>query len=295
MKIARSNGIDIAYEERGEGEPLVLAAGIGMQLIHWPEGFLDRLAARGLRVIVYDHRDTGESTRFTSAGVPKILRMIPRVLLGFPVTAPYTIYDMADDVAGLLDALGLERAHLAGVSMGGMVAQATAIRHGGRLKSLTSLMSHPNGRPATVAKPHAVMKLLAPMPRSRVEAVERQVDFFRTVGSPGFRRDDAMVADAAGRAYDRAFHPAGFARHFAALCATGDMRPRLRDVRVPTLVLHGAEDPLIRPSHGQDTARAIPGASFRLIPGWGHDIPPGAWDLLTGAIADHVFGNTGRN
>ncbi len=295
MKIARTNGIEIAYDERGQGEPLILAAGIGMQLIMWPDGFLDRLVARGLRVIVYDHRDVGASTRFTSAGVPSIFSLMPRTLLGLRVKAPYSLYDMADDLAGLIDHLGLERAHLAGVSMGGMVAQATAISHGKRLKSLTSLMSHPNGRLLGVTKPHAAAKLFARLPRDREGAIQHQVDFFRTVGSPGFRRDDAMVADFAGRAFDRGFHPAGFARHFAAMCATGDMRPGLRNVRVPTLVLHGAEDPLIRPSLGRDTAKAIPGAEWRLIPGWGHDIPPGAWDLLAGALADHVLRNAGRN
>lgn len=293
MKKARSNGIEITYDERGEGEPLILCAGIGMQLVAWPDGFLDRLAARGLRVIVFDHRDVGESTRLSSAGVPPILKLLPRAVLGLEVTAPYTLFDMADDVAGLIDALGLERAHLAGASMGGMVAQATAIAHGRRLKSLTSLMSHPGGRVLTVSKPHAAMKLLGPMPRSRAEAIERQVDFFRTVGSPGFRRDDALVAESAGRAYDRSFHPPGFARHFAAILATGDMRPRLRGVRVPTLVLHGDRDPVIRPSHGRETARHIPGATFRLIEGWGHDIPVGAWDLLSTAIADHVLANAG--
>jgi pimeloyl-ACP methyl ester carboxylesterase len=137
------------------------------------------------------------------------------------------------------------------------------------------------------------MKLLGPVPRSREGAVARQVDFFRTVGSPGFRRDDALVAESAGRAYDRAFHPAGWARHFAAVLATDDMRPGLRGVRLPTLVLHGDKDPVIRPSRGRDTARSIPGAKFRLIEGWGHDLPPGAWDLLTGAIADHVLANDG--
>lgn len=291
MKKARTNGIEIAYEERGEGEPLILAAGIGMQLVAWPEGFLDLLAKRGLRVIIFDHRDIGESTKLAAAGVPPIPRLLGRAMLGLRVTAPYTMFDMASDVAGLIDALGLPRAHLAGVSMGGMVAQATAIAHGHKLKSLTSIMSHPGGRFLTVSEPLAAMKLLGPAPRNRAQAVERQVDFFRTVGSPGFRRDDSLVAEAAGRAYDRSFHPAGFARHLAAVLATGDMRPRLHGVRVPTLVLHGDRDPVIRPSHGRDTARLIPGATWRLIEGWGHDLPVGAWDLLAGAIADHVLSN----
>jgi pimeloyl-ACP methyl ester carboxylesterase len=293
MNKVRANGIEIAYDERGRGEPLILAAGIGMQLVTWHDGFLDRLADRGLRVIVFDHRDIGESTRLTALGIPPIPRLLSRAVLGLRVSAPYTLFDMANDVAGLMDALGLERAHLAGVSMGGMVAQATAINHGHRLKSLTSLMSHPGGRVLGVSQPHAAMKLLGPVPRSRAEAIARQVDFFRTVGSPGFQRDDSLVAESAARAYDRSFHPPGFARHFAAILATGDMRPRLRGVRVPTLVLHGDKDPVIRPSRGRDTARHIPGATWRLIEGWGHDLPVGAWDLLAGAIADHVLSHAG--
>ena len=291
MKLAKTNGIEIAYDERGEGEPLILAAGIGMQLIMWPDGFLDRLAARGLRVIVFDNRDIGKSTRLSSAGVPKVPRLIMRVLFGLPVTAPYSLYDMASDVAGLIDFLGLGRAHLAGVSLGGMIAQATAIKHSHRLKSVCSLMSHPNGRLLGISKPGAMRKLLMKAPRNREEAAQRQVEFFRYVGSTGFRRDDAMVAEAAAAAYDRGAHPAGFARHFAAMAATGDMRPPLRNVRLPTLVMHGSDDPLIRASFGKDTAKAIPNAEFRLIQGWGHDLPPGAWDLLANAVADHVLRN----
>jgi pimeloyl-ACP methyl ester carboxylesterase len=297
MPTVRANGIEIAYEERGEGEPLVLAAGIGMQLVAWPDAFLDRLAARGMRVIVFDHRDVGQSTKLREAGVPPVQRLLGRALLGLPVSAPYTLFDMADDVAGLLDALGIARAHLVGVSMGGMVAQAAVIRHGARWKSLVSMMSHPGGggaRLLTLSSPYAAMKLLGKVPRSREEAIARQVDFFRTVGSPGFRRDDAMVAESAARAYDRSFHPPGFARHFAAILATGDMRRELRGVRVPSLVLHGAADPLIRPSHGKDTASSIPGARLRIIDGWGHDLAVGAWDLLVSEIAGHVQANAAR-
>ena len=294
MPVVRSNGIEIAYEERGEGEPLVLATGIGMQLVGWPDAFLDRLAARGFRVIVFDHRDVGMSTKLTAAGVPPVQRLIARALLGLPVEAPYTLFDMADDVVGLLDALGLPKAHLAGVSMGGMVAQAAAIRHGARWKSLVSLMSHPGGKLLTISKPYAAMALLGKLPRTREEAIQRQVEFFRTVGSPGFARDDSLVREAAGRAYDRSFNPPGFARHFAAILATGDMRSRLRDVKTPTLVLHGADDPLVRPSHGKDTAKNIPGAKLRIIDGWGHDLAVGVWDLLISAIAEHAKQHTAR-
>ncbi|MBI4953204.1 MAG: alpha/beta hydrolase, partial [Myxococcales bacterium] len=261
----RANGLDIAYEERGHGEPVLLLAGIGMQLVSWPEGFLDALAARGLRVIVSDHRDIGRSTWLDEAGVPPVLRLLPRAVLGLPVRAPYTLFDMAADVAGLASALGLARAHVVGVSMGGMVAQALAVTHGERLASLTSMMSHPGGHLLTTGLPHASLKLLAPAPRTRAAAIARQVDFFRTAGSPGFARDDAEIAARAGRAYDRAFHPAGFARHFAAVLATGDLSRRLAHVAVPTLVLHGKADPVIRAARGRETARAIPGAKLQLL------------------------------
>jgi pimeloyl-ACP methyl ester carboxylesterase len=288
VPIARVGELDIVYEERGDGEPLVLVAGIGMQLVGWPEGFLEALRSRGFRVIVFDNRDVGLSTKLDRAGVPALRGLLARALVGMPVRAPYTLFDMAGDVAGLLDALNLPRAHVVGASLGGMVAQAMAIAHGDRIDSLVSMMSHPGGGLLFVGLPHATMKLLQPPARSRAESVERQVDFFRTVGSRKFRRDDAGVAERAGRAYDRSYHPPGFARQFAAVLATGDMRRALRAVRAPTLVLHGSVDPIIRAAAGRETARAIGGAEFRLIDGWGHDLPEGAWNLLADAIRSHA-------
>ena len=287
MPIADVNGIRLAYEERGSGEPLVLISGIGMQLVSWPEAWLSQLAARGHRVIVFDNRDVGLSTKLDHAGVPSLGPMLARALFRLPVTAAYTLFEMAADVAGLLDVLGLERAHIAGVSLGGMVAQAMAIEHGHRIKSLVSMMSHPGGR-LFAGRLRATTKLLRPPPRSRAEAIEGQLDFFRTAGSTGFFRDDADLARRAGLAYDRSFHPQGFARQFAAVLATGDMRPRLGRVRVPTLVLHGSVDPIFRPSSGRETARAIRGATFRLIDGWGHDLAEGVLPLLVEAITGHI-------
>jgi pimeloyl-ACP methyl ester carboxylesterase len=294
MPIAHLDGLDIAYEERGAGEPLVLISGIGMQLIAWPAGLLDALAARGFRCILLDNRDVGLSSKLDASGVPRPLPLLARALLGLRVRAPYTLFDMAADVKGLLDVLGIDRAHVAGVSLGGMIAQAMAIAHGDRMKSLVSMMSYPGGRLLTASRPRAAMRLLGPAPRSRAEYIERQVEFFRFVGSTGFARDDTAVAERAGRAYDRCFHPAGFARQLAASLATGDLRARLRAVRVPTLVLHGSVDPIFRASHGRETARAIPGASFRLIEGWGHDLAEGAWELLASAIAKHAEAAQGR-
>jgi pimeloyl-ACP methyl ester carboxylesterase len=287
MPVARSNGIHLAYEERGSGEPLVLISGIGMQLVAWPEGLLSKLADRGLRVIVFDNRDVGLSTKLDQAGVPRVRLLLARALLGLSVVAPYTLFDMAADVAGLLDALGLEKAHVAGVSLGGMVAQAMAIQHGGRLKSLVSVMSHSGGHLFT-GRLRATTKLLRPPPRSRAQAIQWQLDFFKVAGSTRFFRDDAALAERAGLAFDRSFHPQGFARQFAAALATGDMRGRLRGVRVPTLVLHGGVDPIFRPACGRETARTIPGARFRMIDGWGHDLAEGVHERVVEEIVGHV-------
>jgi proline iminopeptidase len=289
MAIAKSNGIEIAYEERGRGEPLVLVCGIGMQLVSWPESWLDKLAKRGFRVIVFDNRDVGLSTKLTAGGVPPLRKLLARRIFNLRVDAPYTLFDMAADVAGLLDALSLERAHVAGVSLGGMVAQAMAITHGDRLLSLVSMMSQSGGRIFT-GKPQVMARLLRKPPRSREEAILHQLDFFRAAGSTGFPRDEVALADRVGRAYDRCFHPPGFARQFAAVLATGDMRPRLGGVRAPTLVLHGTSDGIFREACGRDTAASIPGASFRLIEGWGHDLAEGAADVLVDAIHEHCKG-----
>lgn len=287
MPTVPSNGIELVYEERGEGEPLVLVSGIGMQLVSWPDTFLDRLAKRGFRVIVFDNRDVGLSTKLHSAGVPPLKAMLANRMIGRSVSAPYTLFDMAADTAGLLDALKLERAHVVGVSLGGMVAQAMAAAHGDRLTSLVSMMSQSAGRLFT-GKPWVTTRLLRPPARSRAESVTQQIDFFRAAGSTRFTRDEVALAERAGRAYDRSHYPAGFARQFAAVLATGDMRARLRSVRVPTLVLHGSSDGIFRASCGRETAATIPGAAFRLIEGWGHDLAEGVEPLLVDAIAKHA-------
>ncbi|MFW6051653.1 MAG: alpha/beta fold hydrolase [Myxococcota bacterium] len=288
MPTARANGIEIAYECAGEGEPVVLIMGIGAQLVHWPDGFLSLLHERGYRTIRFDNRDVGCSTRFTHARVPNVRKLVARWALGLPVPAPYTLSDMAGDVAGLMDHLGLEDAHVLGVSMGGMIAQTFAIEHPSRVRTLTSIMSTTGERLHAVPKPHALRALLLSAPRSREESIDRAVAFFRTVGSPDFPFDEADLRERAGRAYDRGIDPRGFLRHMAAILASGSRKRRLRSVRAPTLVLHGAEDPLVRPPGGRSTARAIPGAKLQLIPGMGHDLPHGVWPILVAAFDDHA-------
>jgi pimeloyl-ACP methyl ester carboxylesterase len=284
-----ANGIDIEYESMGTGEPLVLIMGIGAQLVDWPQGFCQMLVERGFRVIRFDHRDVGLSTRFPHARVPRVRKLIARWLLGRQVPAPYTLSDMAADTAGLLDALGIDSAHVLGVSMGGMIAQTLAIEHPSRVRTLTSVMSTTGERRGFLSRPHALRALLMPAPRNRDEAMDRAVAFFRTVGSPQYPFDEAAMRERAGRAFDRGMDPRGFLRHMAAILASGSRRRALRRVRAPTLVIHGQADPLIPVAGGRSTARAIPGARLRVIPGMGHDLAEGLWRRLVDEVARHAL------
>ncbi|MSP24567.1 MAG: alpha/beta hydrolase [Myxococcales bacterium] len=288
MPLVCANGIELFFEETGEGEPLVLVIGIGAQLVYWPDGFIANLAERGFRVITVDNRDAGLSTKLGSRRAPKLAELLARRVLGLPIAAPYTLFDMADDLAGLVDALGIRRAHFVGVSMGGMIVQSMALRHPQRMKSLTSVMAHTGELAHLVAAPRALGVLLGPAPKSRAEAVSRAEEFYKAVGSTGFALDVESLRERAGRAYDRCFYPPGFARQMAAILASGSRTNALRGVRVPSLVIHGSVDPLVRPRGGRDTARAIPGAEMLMIDGMGHDLPAGAWDALLGGIAGHA-------
>ncbi|MEM6789718.1 MAG: alpha/beta hydrolase [Myxococcota bacterium] len=276
-------GIHLEYETSGEGPPLVLIMGIGAQLIWWPSGFVERLARR-YRVIVFDNRDVGLSTKLEGAEPPPVGRMIARALAGAEVGAPYSLVDMADDTAGLLDHLGLDDAHVLGVSMGGMVAQALAVAHPHRVRTLTSIMSHPGGRRYIPRRPRALRALLAPRPRDRDEAVARTLAFYDAVGSSGFARDIEGIRERAAEAYERCDYPAGFLRHFAAICGARSRRGALRFVRCPSAVIHGTVDPLVPPLGGRDTHANLPDATLHLIEGMGHDLPPGAWNHVIEAI-----------
>jgi len=278
--------IDIAYERLGDAHapPILLIMGIGAQLIGWPDGFCDELVGHGLQLVRFDNRDVGQSTHLSTAASPNIAA----ALAGDLSSASYTLSDMAADSVGLLDALGLDSAHIVGASMGGFIAQTIAIEHPDRIRSLTSMMSTTGDR--SVGQPHAeAMRIFAgPPATSREEVVQRALTAFRIIGSPGFALDLEAIANRAGRAYDRAFDPLGMARQAVAVIASGDRTARLRSLDVPTLVIHGADDRLIDVSGGRATASTIPGAELVVIDGMGHDLPPAVWPQLAAKIAELV-------
>src|SRR5437763_2146666 len=278
-----ANGLTIAYETLGDPAepPLVLVAGLGRQLIGWPDGFLRALVERGHHVVRFDNRDVGESTHLSDGPQPDL----HACLAGDASSAPYSLSDMAADTAGLLAALGIESAHLAGVSLGGMIAQTAAIEYPERVRSLTSIMSTSGERSLPQATPEAVEVLFQRPSRTREEAMDRAVSGARVIGSPAFPMDEAAVRDGAAGAGDRGYDPRGTARQLAAVAASGNRSEALRALRVPTLVIHGEEDPLIRVEGGRATAVAIEGAELVTIAGMGHDLPRGVWARIADAIA----------
>jgi len=290
MAQAAANGIEIEYETFGEPglPPLLLVMGLGAQMITWDEGFCEQLAAEGFFVVRYDNRDTGLSTRFEEAGLPDLGTLMAAMATGESAPAgatAYTLEDMADDGIGVLDALGLDRAHIVGASMGGMIVQAMAIRHPGRVLSMCSIMSTTGDRSVGAPTPEAIGALMSAPPANRAEAMDRAIEAQKVIGGKGFPVDEERLRQRAGRAYDRAFYPPGMARQLAAILTASDRTPALGRLAVPTLVIHGEDDPLVTPSGGQATARAVPGAELLTIPGMGHDLPEPAWSRIIGAIA----------
>lgn len=290
MPRARANGIELEYDEHGDpaDPPLLLIMGLSAQMTTWREPFVAELAARGLRVIRFDNRDIGLSTWFDEAGEPDVAKAMET---GVIPPAVYTLDDMADDAAGLLDALGIERAHIVGASMGGMIAQTFALRHAGRTVSLCSIMST-TGNPAVgQADPAVVGELfLARPPTTPEEAEEAALLGARLIGSPGYPADEAQVRADGRAAFERSNHPAGVPRQLLAIVHQPDRTADLGRVAVPTLVIHGAADPLVAPSGGEATAAAIPGAELWMQPGVGHDLPP----ALDAETADRIAANCRR-
>ena len=281
VQTAPSNGIEIAYETFGDAgaRPLLLVMGLATQMLGWDEGFCRALADRGFHVIRFDNRDIGLSTHLHDAPEPDVMAAFG----GDFSSASYTLDDMADDTAGLLDALGVDRAHVVGASMGCMIAQTLAIRHPARVRSLTSIMSTPSPDIGGATQ-EALVVLLAPPATTREEVVQRALTTYRVIGSPGYPLDEDAVAQMAGASFDRAHDPRGVARQLLAIRASGDRTAALRELDVPTLVLHGAADPLVQVAGGEATAKAIPGAELRVFDGMGHNLPRELWPEIVDAI-----------
>ncbi len=263
MSRVAANGIYIEYETVGDpaSRPLLLIGGLSDQLIYWEDNLWTDLAAQGHFIIRFDNRDAGLSTKCDGSAVKK--------------DPPYTLADMADDAVGLLDALGISAAHICGASMGGMIAQTMAIRHPSRILSLTSVYSTTGNKN---------------LPTERSAHIDHMVSIFKAMSGSGFAFDEKWASMMAGRAFDRCFCPEGTARQIRAAMSQEDRRTALASVSVPTLVVHGNEDPVIPVESGINTVDAIPGAELLLIEGMGHDLPHGgAWPEIVDAIANHLL------
>ena len=287
MSNVEANGIQIEYETFGEPKlpPMLLIIGFAGQLIVWDDELCEQLAQRGYYVMRFDNRDVGLSSKLEVAGVPDI----GALLRGETIDIPYTIEDMADDAVGLLDALGIEKAHICGMSMGGMIAQAVTINHPQRVLSFISIYSTTGNPELPPPTPEAMEVLLTPPPLEREANIEHTLKFFRRITGPGFPFDEEWHRKLAAQAYDRAFYPQGAARQLAAIFTQKNRKPALTSVSVPTLVIHGSDDPLLPVEGGKDTAEAVPGAELKIIAGMGHDLPHGgAWPQIIDAIVDNT-------
>jgi pimeloyl-ACP methyl ester carboxylesterase len=293
MASVTANGITIEYEEQGEGEPLLLVMGLGGQLIDWPPAFVDVLADEGFRVIRFDNRDAGLSSEMSSEP-PSAGQIARGLLLRRPPETEYRLADMAADAVGLLDALGIDGAHVAGVSMGGMIAQSMAIHHPQRVRTMTSIMSTTGNRRVGRPKIGLVLRALRRPVPTRDTAVEMGIETFRHICGPTFDPDEFRRMVEAS--VSRSFRPAGTARQTAAILASPDRTGDLRRLQAPTLVIHGMLDPLVRPSGGLATAEAVPGARLLMFNDMAHDLPPTRFREMAGAIADNAArGRPGGN
>jgi pimeloyl-ACP methyl ester carboxylesterase len=296
MKII-ANRIRIEVEDshpQGGGRPTVLLImGLGMQLIAWPPAFVDALVAAGFRVVRFDNRDIGLSQHFDEFGTPNLLWESVKYRFGWRMKPPYTIEDMARDSLGVLDALHIESAHLVGVSMGGMIAQRVALMAPARSLSLSSIMSTSGARGLPEAEPRVSRVLLSrPAGPGREAEIDQAVRLFRAIGSPAFPTDEADLRETIRESIARSDHPAGFARQLVAAVADTARANLLSQLTLPTLVVHGRADPLVRMACGEDTARRIPGARFVAVDGMGHDLSPGVVDRLLPLLLPHLRSTT---
>ena len=283
-RFARAGDVRLCYERFGEetDPPLLLIMGLGTQMLAWDEAFCAGLVARGFSVIRFDNRDIGRSTIMRGHPAPTLLQLLARD----PRMAAYSLDDMADDAAALLDALGIAQAHVAGASMGGMIAQLLAIRHPERVLSLTSIMSTTGNRRVGRAHPRLIPRLVRRPQFDRERYIAETCATLRLIGSRRWPMEPERARRLAGRCFDRGYHPAGAARQLAAIQTAPDRTAALRGLRLPATVIHGAEDRLVSPTGGRATAHAIPGARLMMLDGMAHDMPRPLWDQIQQAIAE---------
>lgn len=293
MPKIKTNGIEIEYDCFGnhEAEAVLLISGLGTQMIRWSESFCQLLANQGYCVIRFDNRDAGLSTHFDNASMPDFSAIVEAVSRGETPNIPYTLFDMARDAVGLLDALKIKRAHVVGRSMGGMIAQLLASEHAGRVLSLVSMMSSTGNRDLPQASPAVMASMTSPAPHPLKDEqgyLAHCVAFSQLIAGRGYPFDDSAQRDQALAEVKRAYNPTGFWRHIAAIAATGDLRSRLANITAPTLVLHGSDDSLVPPEAGKDTAANIKGAELLIVDGMGHDFPPSLFGFVANVIADNA-------
>jgi pimeloyl-ACP methyl ester carboxylesterase len=291
----QANGISIEVEDtgadgsQGERPVVLLIMGLGMQLVAWPPAFVQALVDQGFRVIRFDNRDIGLSQHFDHLGVPNLMWESFKHRVGLSVRAPYSVHDMAADTIGVLDALGVDRAHVVGVSMGGMIAQRVALAAPDRVLSLTSIMSSSGARYLPGPQPQVLRVMLSrPAGQDEKAIVDHYVKLFRAIGSPGYPLDDDALRERILAGTRRNFHPAGTLRQMTAIAADARRADELARIKTRTLVLHGKDDPLIPVACGHDTARRIPGSAFVSIGGMGHDLPPGVVARLLEPLVPHL-------
>jgi pimeloyl-ACP methyl ester carboxylesterase len=289
-QIARANGVDLCYEIFGDpaAEPMIMVMGLGAQMIQWDDDLCRLLAARGFRVIRFDNRDIGKSGKLSGGGRLTAMELLKLRFLKIPVQAPYKLRDMAQDTIGLMDALGIQSAHLVGASMGGMIAQEIAILFPQRVRSLTSIMSTTGNPKVPPATREAMAILMAPPPATREEFLERFAKTWKVLRVGSFPEDEALDRARAERTFARGLNPAGAGRQLRAILASGSRKERLRAVKAPTLVIHGTVDPLVHPAGGKDTAASIPGAKLVMVERMGHALPMQMWPQIIDAIDKHA-------
>jgi pimeloyl-ACP methyl ester carboxylesterase len=285
-EIVSANGIQICYDAFGNpNDPaFLLVAGLGMQLIGWDEELCTMLAERGYWVIRYDNRDVGKSTKFDEAGVPDVMA----AMQGQDVSVPYLLSDMAADAAGLLDALGVKKAHVLGASMGGMIAQTIAIHYPERVRTLTSIMSTTGAPAVSMPKPEGLAFLMAPPATDLESYIQNEINWVKGNYGSGFDWEETAVREKATAVWERGTYPTGTARQMGAVLASGSRQEALEKLNIPTLVIHGKEDIIVPVEGGIATAESIPDAKLLLIDGMGHALPKDTWPQIVDTVANHA-------